>query len=471
MSSLKLLLVLLSFLNLAIIEAQENYFVYHYCSNNKTFTANSSYQFNLKSLLSTLSSATIDFYNATAGSRTTNDDTVFGLFMCRGDVPLQLCRQCVQNASERISSECRYSKEAIIWYEECLLRYSNFSFFSTVSEYPTLVLINANETRQKSFNDFLAKMLAEVAAEASNSSRSPANFAIKGKNISASETLYTLAQCTPDLSSEDCDMCLRDVMGHIPWCCLGKQGGRVLYPSCELRFELYQFYRNVTDSAPAPTPSANTSFPILPTGERKGKSRTIIMAVLPIFVSIVLLCFCCYILQKRRKKSYKAVLLENFGDESATVESLQFNLGIIEAATNKFSQENMIGKGGFGEVYKGILTDGRVIAVKRLSKSSGQEYAMFGQFSEKSDVFSFGVMILEIISGKKNANSYESRQHGLLSYAWTLWRDDAPLEILDPNLKEFHSPTEVTKCIQIGLLCVQENPNEAFNGTSGYISQ
>jgi len=46
------------------------------------------------------------------------------------------------------------------------------------------------------------------------------------------------------------------------------------------------------------------------------------------------------------------------------------------------------------------------------------EYAMLGQFSEKSDVFSFGVMILEIITGKKNVNSYESQRigHSLLSY-------------------------------------------------------
>ncbi|KAI4305253.1 hypothetical protein L6164_028628 [Bauhinia variegata] len=330
MASLKLLLVLLGFLYLAIIEAQETTYLKHNCSSNKNFTANSAYHFNLQSLLSNLSSTTTDFYNATAG--TTNDDTVFGLFMCRGDVPLQLCRQCVQNASERISSECRYSKEAIIWYDECLLRCSNFSFFSTVSEGPTLCLLNTvNATFVGSFNTFLAKMLTGVVAEASNYSASPKNFANKSDNISAFQTLYTLAQCTPDLSSKDCHRCLRDVMGNISMCYLGKQGGRVLYPSCNLRYELYPFYRSITDSAPAPTPSANTPLPIVLT---------------------VLLGFFCYILQKRRKKSYKAVLLENFGDESATLDSLQFNMGIIEAAANKFSQENMIGKGGFGEVYK-----------------------------------------------------------------------------------------------------------------------
>jgi len=46
------------------------------------------------------------------------------------------------------------------------------------------------------------------------------------------------------------------------------------------------------------------------------------------------------------------------------------------------------------------------------------EYAMLGQFSEKSDVFSFGVIVLEIITGKRNINSYESHHvaENLISY-------------------------------------------------------
>lgn len=40
------------------------------------------------------------------------------------------------------------------------------------------------------------------------------------------------------------------------------------------------------------------------------------------------------------------------GNQVAVLESLWFDLGEIESATNKFAKENMIGKGGFGEVYK-----------------------------------------------------------------------------------------------------------------------
>ncbi|KAA8519983.1 hypothetical protein F0562_014239 [Nyssa sinensis] len=85
------------------------------------------------------------------------------------------------------------------------------------------------------------------------------------------------------------------------------------------------------------------------------------------------------------------------------------------------------------------------------------EYAMHGQFSVKSDVFRFGVLILEIISGKKNSCFYPlDGAKDLLSYAWKLWRDGIPLELMDPTLKDSYSRNEVLRCIHIGLLCVQE---------------
>ncbi|KAI4298626.1 hypothetical protein L6164_032161 [Bauhinia variegata] len=87
------------------------------------------------------------------------------------------------------------------------------------------------------------------------------------------------------------------------------------------------------------------------------------------------------------------------------------------------------------------------------------EYAMHGDFSIKSDVYSFGVLLMEIISGKKNSSFYQSDgAEDLLSYAWTLWKDGTPLEMLDPTLRESINPNEVIRCIHIGLLCVQEDP-------------
>lgn len=87
------------------------------------------------------------------------------------------------------------------------------------------------------------------------------------------------------------------------------------------------------------------------------------------------------------------------------------------------------------------------------------EYAMQGQYSTKSDVYSFGVSVLEIISGKKNSSFYQADgAHDLLSYAWRLWKNGKPLELMDPVLVSNFQMTEMVRCIHIGLLCVQEDP-------------
>ncbi|TYG65067.1 hypothetical protein ES288_D06G155300v1 [Gossypium darwinii] len=241
--------------------------------------------------------------------------------------------------------------------------------------------------------------------------------------------------------------------------------------------------------------------------------------------------------------------LQNIG-RSQEFPSIQLN--ILQAATNNFCDENKLGQGGFGP---GTLADGKEIAVKRLSRNSGQgllefknehlsdsslpaqlvwqkrfniikgtargimylhedshlriihrdlkasnvlldqemnpkisdfgmakifgrdqneantnrvvgtygymapEYAMEGLFSVKSDVFSFGVLLLEIISGKRN-NGFHLSECGesLLTFAWKLWSKGEGMELLDKHLVESGVPNEVLKCIQIGLLCVQSDP-------------
>ena len=113
------------------------------------------------------------------------------------------------------------------------------------------------------------------------------------------------------------------------------------------------------------------------------------------------------------------------------------------------------------------------------------EYALDGYFSEKSDVFSFGVMVLEIISGKRNTGFYQSdRTLSLLghvraldlsflvilcpsdlqlfelSQAWKLWKEDKVLELMDQTLSETCNTNEFSRCVNVGLLCVQEDPSD-----------
>uniref|UniRef100_A0A0D3E521 Receptor-like serine/threonine-protein kinase n=1 Tax=Brassica oleracea var. oleracea TaxID=109376 RepID=A0A0D3E521_BRAOL len=273
-----------------------------------------------------------------------------------------------------------------------------------------------------------------------------------------------------------------------------------------------------------------------------------------------------------------------------------FEINTIQTATNNFSLSNKIGQGGFGSVYKGKLQDGKEIAVKRLSSSSGQgkekflneivlisklqhknlvrvlgycikeeeriliyefmlnksldtflfgkkkveidwpkrfniiqgiargllylhrdsrlrvihrdlkvsnilldekmnpkisdfglarmyqgteyldntrrvvgtlgymapEYAWTGAFSEKSDIYSFGVLLLEFVSGEKISRfSYDGKN--LLAYAWEFCYENRGTDLLDQDVADSCPPCEVGRCVQIGLLCVQHQPADRPN--------
>jgi len=247
-------LSMLIFLNLTRthVAAQTN--LYHFCANT-SFPQNSVYSSNINSLLSSLSSnatGNIEFYNTTAG-QTTSSNPVYGLFLCRGDVGPEVCRKCVANATQELADKCSKEKIAVIWYDECMLRYSNESIFSTVAVRPIIYLLNSqNITEQDRFNRLLNTTMTEMAREASNFPIGVKKFGVKEVKFSDFQNLYNLVQCTPDLSSTDCNSCLQAAINRLPMCCSGKQGGRVLFPSCNVRYELYQFYNESTAPAPAP---------------------------------------------------------------------------------------------------------------------------------------------------------------------------------------------------------------------------
>ncbi|KAG6641570.1 hypothetical protein I3843_09G081700 [Carya illinoinensis] len=388
LSMILALLSMLGFLGLTCTHAADPVPLYHFCENS-TFSQNSLYNSSLNSLLSYLSSnvtGNIEFYNTTSGQNTS--DPVYGLFLCRGDVTSQMCRACVAAATKELAAKCSREKTAVIWYDECMIRYSNESIFSTVAVRPRIHLLNTqNITEQDRFNRLVNTTMTDLASRASNFPTGVKKFGTNQTKFSEFQNLYSLVQCTPDLSSADCNWCLQTAINRLPICCGGKQGGRALFPSCNVRYELYPFYTGAS-TPPPPTGSAPGS---------KGKSKisavTIVAIVAPIAAAVMLLVLSYCFLTRRaaRKKlneekgsSFKKpdhVLTYNAANEIAkeiaTADCLQFDFGTIEAATNKFSNDNKLGSGGFGEVYKATLPTGQEIAVKRLWRSSGQGAEQF----------------------------------------------------------------------------------------------
>ncbi|KAI0502533.1 hypothetical protein KFK09_017486 [Dendrobium nobile] len=110
---------------------------------------------------------------------------------------------------------------------------------------------------------------------------------------------------------------------------------------------------------------------------------------------------------------------------------------------------------GLARLFSGDETHVNTFKISGTYGYMAPEYALNGYLSPKSDVFSFGILLLEIVSGRKNLEPLLGEEKAdLLSYAWNLHKEGKALDIMDPTLSSYSSD-EALLCIQIGLLCCQ----------------
>ncbi|KAL5578983.1 hypothetical protein UlMin_011425 [Ulmus minor] len=332
------------------------------CSN-KTYTADDQlpFQDSLKDLLDSLNSNAFQhkFYNTSSGN---GSYRLYGLYMCLDFTTNQTCQTCIYSASQRIKSRCQNSKEAVVYEDKCQLRYSNENFFGTFD-----VTENKEEHNQQNVSGSTTQFRSTLDSTLLNVTRKAASdvsnkYGAGNKPYTDDENIFAVAQCTKDLSPAQCRSCLEVAISNVSSCCYFSSGARILSRSCYLRYETYDFYGNG-----------------LPKKGRRSVWKAMIFIIVSALLALAIFGSFMYCLRRKigsQKKLHN--ILDNGANflqhhfEASEDQKEYIDLATILAATDNFSDSNLIGQGGFGPVYKGILSDGREVAVKRLSSCSQQ---------------------------------------------------------------------------------------------------
>ncbi|KAF3784791.1 Cysteine-rich receptor-like protein kinase 10 [Nymphaea thermarum] len=324
----------------------------------------STYGQNLEQLFRSLvdSISSTGFYNTSIGE---SPYTAYGLAQCRGDVPADICRNCTAVAFERVKVLCPNNTSAMIWLEPCFIRFSNTRFFGVLDRRKGILWRDPNSTIS---GDFDAKALMyPLVKEAANS---PKMFATKIEQ-QVGYTSYGMSYCPRDITPADCKVCFDDATKQVEANGSLGQVWRLLSPNCVIVYFTWPFFL----SSPAP------SLPPAPSGNKSGHQKRIVIIVCSVVGVILLSIGIFVVLFRRRKREELNEELKRYGSEMASLGNLtedernhelpRYSMKAVQAATNNFSEENKLGGGGFGPVYKGEL-NGRLVAVKRLSEHSKQ---------------------------------------------------------------------------------------------------
>ncbi|XP_043804522.1 cysteine-rich receptor-like protein kinase 3 isoform X2 [Manihot esculenta] len=504
----------------------------------------------------------------------TGNNTVYTFGECMKDLDQTDCNLCFAQCKTQIL-RCLPFQRGIrggkLFYDGCYLRYDDYNFFNeTLSSRDETVCANGDFSggNKTVFSANAMELVRNLSVQAV---RNDGFFvgSVDGRNVS----VYGLAQCWELVNGSGCETCLANAVSKIANC-TPKEEGRVLNAGCYLRYSINKFYNNSSSQD----------------AESGGRSHlAVILAVTSSVVAVVLFVTTAIffikkrIAEKRRQRKELGALLATVNNSK-----LNFSYESLERATNYFHLSNKLGQGGSGSVYKGVLADGKVVAIKRLLFNTRQwvdhffnevnlisnidhknlvkllgcsitgpesllvyeyvpnqslhdhlfarnnvppltwemryniilgtaeglaylheesdlriihrdiklsnilldedftpkiadfglarlfpqdkthittaiagtlgymapEYVVRGKLTEKADVYSFGVLVIEIVYGKRN-NAFDQDSCSILQMVWNLYGTGRLSEAVDPTLDGNFQEEEASQLLQIGLLCVQ----------------
>ncbi|XP_050276582.1 cysteine-rich receptor-like protein kinase 3 isoform X5 [Quercus robur] len=505
----------------------------------------------------------------------TGNTTVYAFGECMKDLTKPDCDLCFAQCKSQILRCLPYQRATRggrLFYDGCYLRYDDYYFFNEALSAPDRTVCGAQDFvgNGSVFRANVNQLVMNLSVEAPKFD----GFSVGSVN-NGNVTVYGLAQCWEFVNGTACEDCLANAVSNIS-SCTPKQEGRVLNTGCYLRYSTEKFYYNSTQHVRLRNSNQESKLAIALAATSSALALLLVIATVVFIVRKNVL--------KRRGER------EQLGPLLATVNNskLNYSYEVLEKATNYFHHSKKLGQGGSGSVYKGVLPDGKVVAIKRLFFNTRQwvdhffnevnlisdihhknlvkllgcsiagpesllvyeyvpnqslhdyfsakrkfqllkwevrykiilgtaeglaylheelemriihrdiklsnilleedftakiadfglarlfpedkthistgiagtlgymapEYVIRGILTEKADVYSFGVLVIEVVSGKRN-NTFSQYSYSILQMVWNLYGIGRVCEAVDPALEGQFQEEEASRLLQIGLLCVQ----------------
>ncbi|CAN6282719.1 unnamed protein product [Urochloa humidicola] len=270
----------------------------------------------------------------------------FAMAQCRPYVAGRDCVACFDAAAARLRAACGAANGGRAILDGCVLRYESAAFFDQSTLPGNTQLCNGSAVDAGGFEDAARALVADLAAAVP---RAPGLAAAASRG-----GVYAAAQCVETVGEGGCAQCLNVAVGNIDGC-PPNSDGRAVDAGCFMRYSDRPFF-------PANATVDLTVY--LRSGKKSSRKGAIIGGILGGVAFLFLAGLLTFLLIQRSRK-----LKPRRGDILGATElqgPTSFYYRDLKAATNNFSEKSKLGEGGFGDVYKGLLKNGKTVAVKRL---------------------------------------------------------------------------------------------------------